>query len=172
MRFMITKEWRNNSLLRLILFYFLLFVLCFWVTDVLIFFHSMSFDPQVIATHYLGKKTQWSAAIPRSYKVMVEISHAHFAIMGIWLLTLAHLVLFVPISGRWKALLISACMFSGLINELSSWLIRYVHPGFAYLKIATYVTLQLSMLVILVLLFLALVFGWRNDYHRNEKDRR
>lgn len=164
MRFVVTGEWKKNDLLRLVIFMFLVFVLLFWVTNALLFFQSMSLDPQRVIEHYLGKKSEWADPVPRSYKVLLEITHAHMFAMAILIMTMTHLVLFVPAPGWIKAALTVVTFGSALLNEASGWLIRYWHPGFAWLKISMFLLFQLSLLGIIVVLFLALFSGWRNAY--------
>jgi hypothetical protein len=62
--------------------------------------------------------------------------------MGILILTMTHLVLFAPIAIRTKTWLVILSFASALLDETSSWLIRYVHPAFAYAKMAGFVGLQ------------------------------
>jgi hypothetical protein len=166
MRFVITGEWKTNRLLRLVIFMFLVFTVLFWVTNAALYFHSMSLDPQSVVDHYLGKPNEWGGpATPRSYKVLLEISHAHLFAMGILVLTLTHLLLFVPAPGGWKALLVIVSFLAALLDEASGWLVVYVHPGFGMLKVVMFVLLQISLFGIIVLLFLALLGKWRNAYN-------
>jgi hypothetical protein len=143
MRFVVTAEWRENHLLRLILAGFLVFVALLWVTNGLLFFSQMSFSYTAIVDFYRGSEAAFSQ--PRSFKVLLEISHFHLFAMGILVLTMTHLVLFAPISIRTKAWLIIASFSGALADEAAGWLVRFVHPGFAWLKLAGFVTLQTSL---------------------------
>jgi len=163
MRFVITGEWTRPGLLRLIIAMFLLFVVLFWVTNLLLYFDRMSLTYASVVGHYLGTDGPWGApAVARSYKVLLEISHAHLFAMGILVMTMAHLLLFVPGSNAMKAWIAIATFVSALLDEASGWLIRYVHPGFAYMKISMFVLFQLSLGVIIVMLIRALLTGGRN----------
>lgn len=147
MRFVITGEWRENHLLRLILAAFLVYCAIFWVTNALLYFTRMDFSYASVVEFYRGAESRFLQ--PRSYLVLLEISHAHLFAMGILLLTLTHLILFVPLSVPSKATLIATSFAAALLDEASGWLIRFVHPGFAYLKITAFVGLQLSLGIIL-----------------------
>jgi hypothetical protein len=149
MRFVVTGEWRQNRLLRLILAAFLVYVALFWLTNALLFFTHMGFSYEAVVAHYLGSEEAF--AQPRSFKVLLEVSHAHLFSMGILLLTMTHLVLFVPIGGSVKALLVVASFAAALADEAAGWLIRYVHPGFAYLKLAGFAGLQITLAAMIVL---------------------
>src|SRR6185295_299856 len=97
---------------------------------------KMSLTPSSVVEYYLGNEER--VLQPRSLQGMLEILHFHSFAMGMLLMTLTHLVLFVPISMRAKALGIATAFSSGIVGELSGWGVRFVHPGFAYLKIACF----------------------------------
>lgn len=145
MRFVVTGEWRQNRLLRLILAAFLVYVALFWLTNAFLFFAHMGFSYDGVVGHYLGSEEGF--AQPRSFKVLLEVSHAHLFSMGILLLTMTHLVLFVPLGGSTKAVLVVAAFGAALADEAAGWLIRYGHPGFAYLKLAGFAGLQITLAV-------------------------
>lgn len=165
MRFTITGEWKTNHVLRLIIAIFLVFMGLFWLTNALLFFSHMSFSYDSVVAHYLGQPDEWGgAAVPRSYKVLLELSHAHLFAMGILVLTMTHLLLFVPAPVKVKLWLVSATFLSALLSEASSWLMVYVSPLFAYLKLSMFVLFQLTLGGIVVMLVVALARGSRNGY--------
>jgi hypothetical protein len=147
MRFFISAEWTRNGLLKLIVFFFLLYVAFFWVTNALLYFLKMGLTYQSVVDYYLGSEEKFLQ--PRSYQGLLEISHFHLFSMGILILTLTHLLLFVPLGPKWKALWIVLSFGSAFANEAASWLIRFVHPGFAFLKIASFLILQATLLVVM-----------------------
>lgn len=73
------------------------------------------------------------------------------------MLTLTHLLLFVQLHPKWKAFLICLSFGSAFLDEAASWLIRFVHPWNAYLKIASFVTLQGTLLVVMGCTLFALI---------------
>lgn len=169
MRFMTNGQWKSNDLSRLVVLLFLLFVLLFWLTNFLLFYSHMSFSYEAIVAHYLGKEDAWGGmAVPRSYKVLLEVSHMHLFAIGILLLTVTHLLLFAPGSARAKAWIAIAVFSSALVNEGSGWLIRYVHPGFAYLKLGMFLLFQVSLGAIVVLLGRSLWGKWMAGHPRAE----
>lgn len=155
MRFVITGEWTRNSLLKLIIVFFLLYVAAFWLTNALLYFHKMGLTYQSVVDYYRGSEEKFLQ--PRSYQGLLEISHFHLFSMGILMLTLTHLLLFVPLHPKWKALFICLSFGSAFLDEAASWLIRFVHPFFAYVKIASFLTLQGSLLIVMVCTLLALL---------------
>lgn len=155
MRFVITGEWTRNNLLRLIIVFFLFYVVAFWLTNALLYFNKMSLTYQSVVDYYLGSEEKFLQ--PRSYQGLLEISHFHLFSMGILMLTLTHLLLFVPLQPGWKAVLICLSFGSAFLDEAASWLVRFVHPFFAYVKLASFLTLQGSLLIVMVCTLLALL---------------
>jgi hypothetical protein len=156
MRFVITGEWSQNHLLRLVLAGFLAYVFLFWVTNGLLYFAHMDLSYASVVDHYRGDPERFQA--PRSYLVLLEISHLHLFAMSILILTMTHLVLFVPLPLTVKAVLIVVAFASALLDEAAGWLVRFVHPAFAYAKIAGFLALEASLGVMLVLVTYAV---WR-----------
>lgn len=154
MRFVITGEWTRNSLLKLIIVFFLLYIAIFWLTNALLYFNKMGLTYQSVVDYYRGSEDKFLQ--PRSYQGLVEISHFHLFSMGILMLTLTHLLLFVPLHPQAKAVLICLSFSSAFLNEASSWLVRFVHPLFAYLKIASFLALQGSLLAVMGCVLFAL----------------
>ncbi len=152
MRFVVTAEWKENHLLRLVLAAFLVYVALFWVTNALLFFAHMGLSPASVVEHYLGSAEGFGQ--PRSYKVLLEVSHFHLFAMGILVLTMTHLVLFVPLGVPTKTALVVGTFASALLDEGGGWLVRYVHPGFAWLKIASFLALQATLGATIV------IVGW------------
>jgi hypothetical protein len=148
MRFVITGEWRDNHLLRLILAAFLIYGFIFWVTNGLLYFARMDLSYGSVVEFYRGSESRFLQ--PRSYLVLLEISHAHLFAMGILIMTMTHLLLFVPLSIPVKAAVIVASFASALLDEAGGWLVRFVHPGFAYAKIAGFLGLQTTLGLMIV----------------------
>lgn len=162
MRFVVTGEWTQNRLLRAIILWFLFYSAGLWLTNALFFFNQMGLDYQSVVTYYSGSEAQFMP--PRSYKVLLEISHFHLLAMGIFILTLSHLVLFVPLRPRVKSWLIHLTFLSAMSDETAGWLIRFAHPSFAYLKIGAFLLLQLTMAALIVAVALAVWVKARNAY--------
>jgi len=152
MRFVVTAEWKENHLLRLVLAGFLVFVTLLWVTNGLLYFAHMSLDPASVVAFYRGVEEEFTR--PRSYQVLLEISHFHLFAMGILVLTMTHLVLFAPLSVGTKALIIVVSFASALLDEAAGWLVRFVHPAFAYVKVLAFLALQASLGVMIA------IVGW------------
>lgn len=162
MRFVVTGEWSRNRLLKTIVCCFLFYTLVLWVTNFVLYFAKMSLTPSSVVEYYLGNEEKFLA--PRSLQGLAELLHFHSFAMGILLMTLTHLVLFVPISMRAKAWGIATAFFAGIGGELSGWGVRFVHPAFAYLKIGCFVLLQGAILCLMFLVARALLTSAPSAY--------
>ena len=167
MRFVITGEMNRNRLLQTIVVLYALYVVLLWLTNALLYFDRMGLTPSSVVAHYLGSEASYRE--PKSYAGLLEVSHFHLFAMGMLLLVLTHLVLFTPLANRTKAWLIALPFLSGLLDEGAGWLVRFVSPHFAWLKIAGFLALQ-SSLAALVTLSLWSVFRGSSESYRSGED--
>jgi hypothetical protein len=162
-RFFVTGEWTRNRLLQTIVALYALYVSGLWLTNTLLYFHKMGLTPTSVTDYYLGNEAIFTS--PRSYQGLLEVTHFHLFAMGMLLLVLTHLMLFVPISNRLKAWLIVLPFFSALLDEGSSWLVRFGHPAFAWLKISGFLLLQASLATLIVVSLWAVFSGSQRNYN-------
>jgi hypothetical protein len=162
MRFVVTGEWTRNRLLKAIVWCFLAYTALLWASNFGMYFSKMTLAPSSVVDYYLGNEAQFTQA--RTMQGMLEVLHFHSFAMGILLLTLTHLMLFVPLSMRTKAWGICTAFVAGIGDELSGWAVRFVHPDFAYLKVAMFVLLQSVLLWLMVLVARALFFDMPSAY--------
>lgn len=172
MRFVVTGEWKRHQLLRLILFFFLVYMLLFWVTNWVLYFQKMSLDPASVVSYYRGDPDMEFGRPPRPLGAIAETSHFHLFAMGMLVMTLTHLVLFLPVSFRVKGTLTLVTFLSALFAEGSNWLVRYVHPAFAWLKIASFLVLQIALLGLVIALMVGVIRPGRNAYSQSNGRRR
>jgi hypothetical protein len=163
-RFVVTGEWDRNSLLRLILLLFLVYVFLFWLTNWVLWFQKMDWTLASIREYYRGDPTAEFGRPARPLGALAEVAHFHLFAMGILVMTLTHLLLFLPVSVRVKGSLVVAAFASALLDEGGGWLVRFVHPGFALLKLIGFLSLQLSLLGLCVALFVGVLRPGRNAY--------
>ena len=166
MRFVITGEWSRNRLLQTIVVLYSLYVAGLWVTNALLYFTKMSLTADSVVRYYLGSEEEFLS--PRSYQGLLEVSHFHLFAMGMLLLVLTHLILFVPLSSRWKLWLIVVPFFSALLDEGASWLVRFASPLFAYLKIAGFLALQTSLATLVGVSLWSVFRGTNGNYRAGE----
>jgi hypothetical protein len=170
MRFTVTGEQRGNPLLRTVVLLFLAYIALHWVSNGAMYFHQMGLTPESVVHHYLGNPAEFSK--PRSYSGMLEVAHFHLFAMGILVLTLVHLMLFAPLGERTKHFGIWLPFGFAVGNEAAGWLVRFADPGFAYLKIATFLGLEASLLWVMAITLWSLATGQRGGYRAGSKDRR
>lgn len=162
MRFVITGEWDRNRLLQVIVVLYVLYVGGLWVTNTLLYFNKMNLAPSSVAEYYLGDEDTYRE--PKSYQGMLEVSHYHLFAMGMLLLVLTHLMLFVPLGNGTRALLIVVPFVAALVDEGASWGIRYLGAGFAWVKVAGFLTLQLSLAALMAASLWAVFAGSQENY--------
>ncbi len=155
MKYMQTGSFQNHPLMRLTLTLTLVFLMGFVATNFALYFSKMSLDPDSIVRYYNGSEEDFHPA--RSLQSMLEVTHGHLPMMALVLLLLTHLVIFTPFSKRIKTAFIVVPFLAGLLNEGSGWLVRFVHPGFAWLKVVAFIVLQGSLIMLLVTLCIFLV---------------
>jgi len=166
MRFTVTGEQRRNPLLATIILLFLGYILLLWLTNTLLFFRDMGLTYDAVVHYYLGNPEEFTK--PRSFSGMLEVSHFHMFAMGILVMTLVHLMLFAEISTRAKQLGLWAPFLFAVANEAAGWLTRFVAEPFAYLKITTFLGLQVSLLGVVIVVGWSLVARRRNGYRSAE----
>jgi len=115
----------------------------------------MALTPTSVISYYLGSEEQFIPA--RSYEGMLEVSHFHLFSMGMLIVTLTHLMLMTDFSVRLKIWLSAMTYLSAIADEAGGWLVRFVHPVFAYFKIAAFITLESSLAALLVVVIWALL---------------
>lgn len=167
MRFTITGEHRKNPLLTTVILLFLGYIALLWVSNALLFFRDMGLSYQAVVAYYLGDPEKYTS--PRSYSGMLEVAHFHMFSMGILVMTLVHLMLFADLSQRAKLFWLWTPFTFAVANEAAGWLVRFVAPEFAYLKIVTFLGLQFGLggVVVVTLWSLVSPSRRREDSARN-----
>ena len=168
MRFVVTGEWSRNRLLQVIVLLYAIYVGLLWVTNAALYFNKMSLAPASVVAYYLGDAEQYTS--PRTYQGLLEVSHFHLFAFGMLLLVMTHLMLFVPLSGRAKAWLISVPFFAGLLDEGASWMVRYGGESFAIVKVAGFLLLQTSLAVLIIVSVWSVFSGTQENYAGDDWD--
>jgi len=154
MRFFVTGEQNRQMMMNALILMFLGYVFLLWLSNGLMFFHKMDLTADSVVAYYLGSEEDFTQ--PRSYQSMLEISHFHFFAMGMLVLTLTHLMLMTSLPTLLKVWLSALVYLSAVADEVAGWLVRFIHPGFAYFKIASFLLLEISLLLLIVFVILSL----------------
>lgn len=154
MKYMEKGGFQSQGLMRLTLGLSIALLSLFWVTNFAIFVSRLGFTPASVASYYLGSEADFRP--PRTAGTMLEVTHAHLPVMALVMLLLTHLLIFAPYSKRTRVILIATACLSAALDEGAGWLVRFVHPGFAVVKLAAFVSLQgiLAFLLVSLALFL------------------
>ena len=155
MRYFVTGEQHRKALLNALVLMFLGYIVLLWVSNGLMFFHRMDLTPQSVIDYYLCSEALFTQ--PKSYEGMLEVLHFHLFSMGILVLTLTHLMLMTQFSTTLKIILSVTTYVSALADELGGWLVRFVHPLFAWFKVGAFVMLELSLASLLVIVIISLL---------------
>jgi hypothetical protein len=147
MKYMQDGSFQHNPLMRLSLGLTLALLLGFWCTNVAMYFSRMSLRPSSVVAYYNGSEEDYRP--PRSAASMLETTHTHLPMMGIVLLFLTHLAIFVPVSPATKKTFIATAFSSAVLEESAGWLVRFVSPGFAPLKVVGFLGLQASIVFLI-----------------------
>lgn len=150
MKYLLHGNYRGPLLVRLTLSWALGFLALLWVTNALLYFQHMTLHPASVVHYYLGNDEEFAA--PRSYGAMLEVAHAHFAMMALVLLLLTHLAIFIPWPLRRRVVLVCATFGGALLEESGGWLVRFASPAFAWVKVVGFVGLQAGLAILLAAL--------------------
>ena len=166
MKYMQDGGFQNNPLMRLSLGLTLALLLGFWCTNVAMYFSRMSLRPASVVAYYNGSEEDFRP--PRSAASMLETTHTHLPMMGLVLLFLTHLAIFVPARPGVKKAFIAAAFGSAVLEEGAGWLVRFVSPAFAPLKIVGFLGLQTVILGLVAGLGVFIVAGSRGRATRRK----
>jgi hypothetical protein len=150
MKYMQEGGFQKNPLMRLTLGFSLGLLLVFWVTGWAMYFQRMDLRPSSVVDYYNGNEAEFRN--PQSASSMTETLHIHMAMMSVVLLLLTHLVIFIPMPQRTKVWLITGTFASALAEEGGGWLVRFVSPSFASVKILGLLGLQGTTAILMGLL--------------------
>ena len=148
---------QNNPLMRLTLLFSCLFLMGLWATNFLLYFSKIGLTSDCVVRYYLGSEQNFT--MPRSYQSMLEVTHMHLTVMGLVILMLTHLLIFAPFQQGTKVAFIVVAFVSAFMNEASGWLVRFVHPGFGWLKVVSFIIFQSTLTFLLIALAWFLIAG-------------
>ena len=159
MRFFVTGEQNRQLLLNSLILMFLGYILLLWISNGLMYFHKMDLTSTSVISYYLGSEQDFTQ--PKSYQSMLEVSHFHVFSMGLLVLTLTHLMIMTNLSVLIKVWLSALVYLSAIADEAAGWLVRFVHPDFAYFKIASFLVLEISLATLIILVSISLLYARR-----------
>lgn len=154
MKYMQEGGFQSHPLMRATIGLTLALLVAFWATNFAMYFSRMGLQPASVVAYYNGSEEDYRP--PRSAASMLETTHAHLPMMGIVLLFLTHLAIFAPIPRGAKVGFVTVAFVSAALDEGAGWLVRFVSPAFAPLKVVGFLGLQASIGFLLLVLALFL----------------
>ena len=148
MKYLQSGGFQQQPLMRMTLGFALLLLACFWFTNLSLYFAHMSLDPASVVSYYRGNEAEFRPA--RSALSMLEVTHMHLPMFALVTLLLTHLLIFAPLRHGAKVAFIVTAFGSALLSEAAGWMTRFWHPGFAWLKVAMFVTFQGTLAYLIV----------------------
>jgi hypothetical protein len=136
--------------MRLTIGFSLALLVVFWISAWAMYFQRMDLRPASVVDYYNGNEAEFRN--PQSAASMTETLHIHMAMMSLVLLLLTHLAIFVPMARSAKVWLVAATFLSALAEEGGGWLVRFVSPSFAPVKILGMLGLQGTMAILMAAL--------------------
>ncbi len=170
MRFFVTGEQNRQMLMNALILMFLGYIALLWISNGMLYFHKMGLNPDSVVAYYLGSEQDFSQ--PKSYQSLLETAHFHLFAIGILVLTLTHLMLMTDLPVQLKIWLSGLTYSGALCNEAGGWLVRFVHPGFAYFKIGAFLLLEVSLAMLLIAVSASLIASRRQSREQADTDRR
>ena len=161
MKYLQDGSYGTQPLMRLTLGLALVFLVGFWVTNCAMYFSRMGLDAASVVAYYNGSEADFTPA--RSGASMLETTHMHLPMMSLVLLLLTHLLIFVPLP-RWSKIgLIVAPFLFAILSESGGWLVRFVSPSLAPVKVVGFVGMQACLAFLLVTLAVSLLWPRRAE---------
>ena len=153
MRTLLPEELQEQPLVKLAVGFALIALAGFVVSGFLLYFQHMDLSPSSVVSHFLGSEQYAQPA--RTYESMLSVTHAHTIMMGAMLLLLSLVLIRTGLSTTAKKMFIVLPFVSAILDEASSWLVRYVDPNFAWLKIISFLALQISLIGVILAMLIA-----------------
>jgi hypothetical protein len=123
-----------------------------YTTSLVFVWHTTRLVPTGVSGRYRGSIVDSTAVdamqFPKSLGEMLTITHTHLLSMAvIFVLSGLGLALCARLSERWRRILIGEPFGALLVSFSAMWLMRYVHPGFAWLLEASSALLAVTFYV-------------------------
>jgi hypothetical protein len=131
-------RYTDINLLKLLMFFFSLLLMGFFFTNLLAFYSKMGFSLGSVKEYYLGNPEKFLK--PKTFEGMFKVFYPHLISMALLSVAVGHFLIFAG-SSLSIPLGIGLFLFSFLGN-LSGFLIRFLHPDFALLKLLSFIVLQ------------------------------
>lgn len=147
------EEPPERSILYAVVFVFSVSSVLFALINFFLFFEKLGFSPLSVAGFYAGDPQRFIR--PKSFEGILEVAFPHLVAMGIYLFALVHFAFFTNV--KRKTLLSIVALASAFADIVSGFLIRFVHPSFSYLKLISFLSLNLSIIYLSLVIAISIL---------------
>ncbi len=143
----------ERTILYAVVFMFTSSVFIFVVVNFFLFLMKLGITPESVAKYYLGDPSAFMK--PKSLEGILEVLVPHTAAMLLYLFTLIHFSFFTNLRRKvlWSVIAVS----SAVLDNFSGLMIRYLGPELSYLKIASFLVLESSMVYLSAVVLVSLI---------------
>ncbi len=135
--------------------YFLFFSLLLLISGTMLFEHKIGFSADEITTYYLGSSEQFIN--PKTYSGILKTALPHIVAFGIFFMVLLHFLVFTKYRNIFSVKTLIYLSFTSAFFEIfSPFFILMGVDAFAYVKLLSFLLLQIFVLYIAWLLFRSL----------------
>lgn len=143
------NRYTKASLLKLLIFFFSVLLMGFFFTNLLAFYSKMGFSIYSIKEYYLGNPEKFTKA--KTFDGMFKVFFPHVIAMAVFSMAVGHFLIF---AGSSFSLPFGVGLFVfSFFDNLSGFLIRFLHPEFALFKLLSFLALQGIIFYCAILLF-------------------
>lgn len=148
MRFLLTGELKSNSSIRLILWFFIIFVILYWIFSILFF-----------VTNY-----RESLIVEQlSFASVIEEIHVNIFFNSMLLLCLLSIIIHSKIRNTFKQYIIIGSFLSLLFDCLSSLIVFGYGESFLFIKILSFFLKKIILMINIIVCILYLLNGIREE---------
>ncbi len=138
--------------------YFILFGALLLASGMVLFFSKIGFSYEAVESYYLGNEALFTS--PKSSYGLLEVALPHLGSMGLFIMVTGHFLLFSTKQKKHHAIKIVIALFIvALLDIFSGFLIVEGWTLFIWIKLLSFIFLQLLGLYLLWLLFISVWQG-------------
>lgn len=145
MKFIFSRDLRDQPHIRLALIFFVIALLAFWALNWPYESYTFGLSPAQIQLHVLGDAEAFAPAM--GFDTLLLNIHVRLFLYTIALLTVASIYFRLPVKQKMQITMVSLTYSLVLLNMLGIIALRYISPQFVWLKCLSFWGFQL-------------VFGW------------
>lgn len=140
---------------RISIVYFLVFSLLLLLSSVMIFEHKIGFSVEDVVDYYRGDDAKYIVA--KSYLGTLKVILAHIFAFGLLSMVLLHFIVFTKYKQKIRVIIFTTYI-TAFLELFSPFVIIYGFESFAYVKLLSFIILELLVLYILWILFFSIVY--------------